>query len=352
MKILIRADGSKEIGTGHIMRTLAMAQTFQDMGSEVTFLCVKLPQKLEELLEKEDTKLVQFYDDTIGSHQDAEITAAIAHFLDIDWVIADGYLFDSKFQKTLKEQGIKQMLVDDYGHASSYYADIVLNPGINPNPNFYLNKDDDTQLLLGPDYTPLRREFLITPRCQKEITPAGNKVLVTMGGSDPRQMTLKVVDSLKEKASELQIAVVAGPLSSYLEPLSVARSGSESQILLLDDVSNMADLMSWADIGISAGGTTLGEMAYMGLPNLIIKTAPNQSCSMFYETRFGTSVYLGDAETITTKQIRQEVLSLLGDDFQRQVMSENGNRLIDGKGSKRIYDTLLQFSFSSAKETK
>lgn len=350
MKVLIRADASKEIGIGHIMRTFAMAQFFVDMGTEVTYLCFEIPEQLEMLLERENIELIRFYKGVIGSTQDAELTADAAHVLKVDWVIADSYRFNHIYQKTLKAQGLKLMIIDDYGHVDYYSADIVLNSGVNPDKALYFNKDDYTQLLLGPKYIPLRREFLKPSRCSKEISPTGNKVLVTMGGSDPHLITLKVVESLIEMDNELQITVVTGPLYSYTELFTTAKN--DRRFLMLHDANEIAALMSWADIGISAGGTTLAEMAYMGLPSIIIKTAENQYASKFYDIKFGTSLYLGDAENISNNQVYNSVMSLHNNELKRKKMSENGMRLVDGTGSERIYETLFKLSPSSVSETK
>lgn len=344
MKILIRADASQEIGIGHIMRTYALAQTFIETGDEVTFLCFKLPRSLEMVLAKDSIEVIRSYDYLIGSDEDIRITADISRSFRIDWVIADGYSFDGQYQKRIKEQGVNLMIIDDYGHANSYSADIVLNPGVNPDPNLYQNRASKTILLLGPKFTPLRREFLQIPRCPKEIAPRGKKVLITMGGSDPLQITRKVIDSLKQISGDLEITVVTGPAYHYTHRLKDADNEIQSQILLLHDVNDMAALMSWADVGISAGGTTLAEMAYMGLPSIILKTADNQSASKYYAEIFGTSVYLGDADEIGENRILYSVISLLNNPLQRQLMSENGRRMVDGKGSLRIYDILLERS--------
>ena len=344
MKFLIRADASRESGIGHLMRTYALAQTFIDLGNEVSYLSLEIPATMENLLDRDNIEIVRFYTKLIGSNQDAEITADIARALKVDWVIADGYSFDSEYQDVIKKQGLRLMVIDDYGHADFYRSDIILNPGINPHPDLYRKKDDNVQLLLGPEHISLRREFLKTSGCPKEIVPLGKRVLVTMGGSDPVQATWKVVDSLRDLTAKLEITVVTGSLYPYTKRLEAAIRGSEN-ILLLHNSDDMAALMDWADIGITAGGTTLSEMAYMGLPNIIIQTADNQSSSKYYEL-FGTSIYLGDAELISRNQIQNSVDLLIADSSRRQMMSETGRKLIDGKGNKRVYDALLKHSSS------
>ncbi len=334
LKILIRADASEDIGIGHVMRCFALAQFFKNMGSEVYFLCLKIPVKSEELLIKTNMELIRFYDDFTNMEDDAELTAIIARALSINWVVVDGYAFDEKYQSILKEHDLNLMVIDDYGQSKYYSADIIVNPGLGADKNIYSNRASYTQLLLGPKYFPLRQDFLRAGMYSKEISSVGNRVLVTMGGSDPRQATLKVIESLIGLDKYLQICVVIGP--SYACPDRLRSTIDKSQILLLQDVESIAALMSWADIGISAGGGTLAEMAYMGLPNIIIKTADNQYSSILYENEIGTSLFLGDVQVITNEQIRSCVKSLCKDYLKRQEMSNNGRRFVDGQGCIRI----------------
>lgn len=336
LKILIRADASEETGIGHVMRCFALAQIFKDMGSEVFFLCLKIPIKLEELLIKTNIEFLRFYDDFTDIKGDAELTVNIARALSINWVVADGYAFDEKYQSILKEDGLNLMIFDDYGQSKYYSADIIVNPGLGADKNIYSNRASYTRLLLGPKYFPLRQDFLRAGMCSKEISSVGNRVLVTMGGSDPRHSTLKVIESLIGLDKFLQICVVIGP--SYACPDRLRSAIDKSQILLLQDVESMAALMSWADIGISAGGGTLAEMAYMGLPNIIIKTADNQYASALYENEIRTSIFLGDVQVITNEQISSCVKSLCKDYLKRQEMSNNGQRLVDGQGCRRIFE--------------
>lgn len=339
LKILMRADASEDIGIGHVMRCFALAPFFKDMGSEVYFLCLKIPAKLERLLIEANMELVSFYDNFSDIKEDAELTANIARALSINWVVADGYAFDEEYQSILKEHDLNLMVFDDYGQSKFYSADLIVNPGLSADKNIYSNRASYTRLLLGPKYFPLRQDFLRAGMCSKEISSVGNRVLVTMGGSDPRHSTLKVIESLIGLDKYLQICVVIGP--SYPCPDRLRSAVDKSQILLLQDVENMAALMSWADIGVSAGGGTLAEMAYIGLPNIIIKTADNQYASALYQNEIGTSLFLGDAQVITSEQVRNCVKSLCKDYLKRQEMSNNGRKFFDGQGCRRIFEHMI-----------
>ncbi len=338
-KILIRADAANKIGTGHVMRCFSLAQGIKDAGTQVAFLCFEIPDKLEKLLQNEKIELIKVSGLIIGSKEDARLTYDYAKRLGADWIIADGYRFGGDYQRFIKEQGKRLLVLDDYGHSDFYYADIILNTGLDSYDNMYSNREAYTCLLTGPKYISLRREFLNKEREKREIPEQGNKLLVTMGGSDPEEVTIKVVKGLKNLENDIQVKVVGGPSCVFFQKLKDFEK--EGNISIIQDTEEMAGLMEWADIGISAGGGTLAEMAYMGLPSIIIKTAENQYASILYE-KYGASLYLGDADKVSEEEISRCVKLLSWDPKKRLQMSGNGRKLLDGKGGRRIFEYLKQ----------
>ncbi|MDO7788277.1 UDP-2,4-diacetamido-2,4,6-trideoxy-beta-L-altropyranose hydrolase [Desulforamulus aquiferis] len=338
-KLLLRADASGQIGIGHVMRSLALAQAWQDMGGEAAFLCLALPSKLKGLLNEEKIKTTIKDNILIGSVDDARLTAELARELGITWVIADGYDYNSHYQGLIKEWGLKLLIVDDFGHANYYPADIILNPGLDTNKGLYSNRETYTRLLLGPKYITLRREFIKLQRTQQEIAQEAKKILVTMGGADPGQVTLKAVEGLIDLGMDLQIKVVIGPAYTSTDKLmALAANGN---VLILQDVKYMSSLFQWADLGLTAGGCTVAEMAYMGLPSIIIQTAENQYASQLYENKYGAAIFAGDAQTITKDHICCCVKTLCNDYPRRLEMSNNACKLVDGKGSYRIFEYIV-----------
>ena len=119
--LLIRVDADPVMGTGHWMRCLALAQGWTTFGGQVTFLTREGSLFLKHTLDPEIKLAVLVGED------DAKETITLAKKLNASWIVADGYHFDHEFQRQLKESGRKLMVMDDYGHASHYYADVVLN---------------------------------------------------------------------------------------------------------------------------------------------------------------------------------------------------------------------------------
>jgi spore coat polysaccharide biosynthesis predicted glycosyltransferase SpsG len=110
--------------------------------------------------------------------------------------VVDGYHFTGEYQKAVKQEGLSLLVVDDFGHAEHYWADVVLNQDMNAEECLYRSREPYTRLLLGPEYVCLRREFRRLPRVPRQSNGAACKLLVTLGGSDPGNVSELVIQSL------------------------------------------------------------------------------------------------------------------------------------------------------------
>ncbi len=128
--LLVRADANPVIGTGHIMRCLALAQAWQDQGGSVTFACAEgLPESLHQRLSSESMS-VRLLQVNPGSEADARAVIELARQVQTSVVVVDGYHFGADYQRWLKDAGLRLLFIDDNGHAEHYYADWVLNQNI------------------------------------------------------------------------------------------------------------------------------------------------------------------------------------------------------------------------------
>src|ERR1022692_1556760 len=124
--LLIRADASVAIGTGHVMRCLALAQAWQDAGGPVTFVMAESTPAIEERLRSEGVGLIRI-EGVPGSDFDSEQLLAVARTRGPSWVVVDGYEFGEGYQRALKNGRLKVVLIDDNGRSGTYAADVVLN---------------------------------------------------------------------------------------------------------------------------------------------------------------------------------------------------------------------------------
>jgi len=331
--LLIRVDADAKIGYGHFMRSLALAQAWKKQGGEVFFLAEEMPDELRAILKIERMALYNSTGES-GSQLDAELTVDLAQKLKIDWVIADGYSFGGEYQKYCKNKNLNLLISDDYGHSDHYYADIVLNRGLHGRERMYRTREPYTKLLLGHEFVSLRAEFMAWRDWQREISPRGTNILVSLGGADNSRLLTKVVCAITELGETFKTKIILAQASKLKEVKCI-------NIVYLINTKNMAALMGLADIGICGGGVTLAEMAFMGLPNISIKTAPNQYSVQKYASEYGATVFLGTAAEVTADQIAMALRALSGDKLKRQEISKAGRNLIDGCGNGRIIKHML-----------
>ena len=341
MHLLIRADASTQIGTGHVMRCLALAQACLAEGGQAHFLMGSEGASLAQRILYEGAQ-VSYGSAQGGSKADAEGAIALAKNLKADWVVVDGYHFGADYQKWLKDAGLKVLAIDDYGHASHYWADVVLNQNITADEALYASREPYTQLLLGTRYALLRKEFWPWRDWQRQIPPVATKVLVTLGGSDPDNVTLLVIQALQRVDVEgMEAIVVVGGSNPHYEQLEQAVNSSKTSITLKQNVTNMPELMVWADLAITAGGSTCWETALMKLPSLVIVIAENQRESALKLAQLGLALVIKPEDLAVEGKLCHSLsyfINLMGNSYAQT--SEGLRRLVDGYGSKHILDTL------------
>lgn len=338
--LLIRADASLVMGTGHVMRCLALAQAWQDDGGSAIFAMAGTAPLVPARLGKESVGILEI-SAAAGSEKDAAQTVALARKHDADWVVVDGYQFGADYQKALKSAGLKLLFLDDYGHGERYCADVVLNQNVAADESLYRNRESYTRLLLGPNYCSLRREFNSWREWRREIPSVGHRVLLTMGGSDPENFTEQAINALNcVEDDDLEAAVVVGGSNVHFESLECSAAKTGKRVSLHRDVSNMAERMAWADIAVSAAGTTCWEMCLLALPAVLVDLAENQTSIAQELDRQGCAIHLGRPSDVSAQKLARQVEGLLRSWEHRQAISSRCRALVDGKGAERVVAVL------------
>lgn len=317
------------------MRCLALGQAWQDAGGNVVFTMAESTPAVDARLRSEGMEIVQL-NVAANSVRDAQDVAALARNRHAAWVVVDGYQFDSVYQRSLKNTGLKLLFVDDLGQCERYFADIVLNQSVHASEEMYANHEIYTRLLLGPRFAMLRRDFRPWTKWQREITSNGRKVLVTMGGSDPDNVTEIVLDALREvQIDGLEAVAVLGGSNPHVD--FVERFANQSpSIRFLRDALNMPELMAWADVAVSAAGSTCAEMCLLGLPAILIDLAENQTPVAEELAQLGAAIHVGSSKDVTAAEIAGQVQSLLSSAEHRICLSERSRALVDGEGAGRV----------------
>jgi UDP-2,4-diacetamido-2,4,6-trideoxy-beta-L-altropyranose hydrolase len=334
-KLIVRTDASVEIGIGHFMRCLSFAQHWRKSGGEVVFLMAKDVPFLTARLDSEKIGFLKL-DTPAGTLNDSKKTVQAAKNLCASWILVDGYQFDSTFQKNIKDSSLNLLVIDDLGSFDHCYADIVLNYQLYANESLYVNKENYTTLLLGSSYVLLRDEFSRWQGWKRQIPRIAKNMLVTLGGSDEHNVTEIVLKAVQELGiKNLSLKVIVPNNSNYNQLESIVKS-PKLDVQLKRDVICMSDLMAWADIAVSAGGTSTWELVFMGLPMITTIIADNQRQVVEELSKAGVAMNLGWYQNLNTSRISTAIDGLLNDYEKRAFMSRRSQSLVDGCGAERV----------------
>lgn len=275
-ELLIRADASPTMGTGHVMRMIALAQAWMDRGGNVTFVCCQCSDAIGARLASENIKLNLLGNVSPGSNNDCSQTAEIANHLGCKWVVLDGYVFLTNYQKQLRGEGLRVFAVDDYGHCDEWAADAVLNQNIYAPELDYRTENDFCQFLMGTEFVLFRREFVEADLSKNTHYDRIQKLLITLGGGDPDNATERILEILGHIAVPLEIKVIVGNANPNFNSLSSFVARSSHNIQLVSDVKDMPSLYIWADGVISAGGSTCWEWLLFNCRGAVVTITENQ----------------------------------------------------------------------------
>lgn len=277
MKIIIRADASVSIGTGHIMRCLTLAEAVRKQGAEVVFVCRDVTGNYCGIIQEKDFEVIRLSgEETFDAVHDAEQTA-IAFDGRPDWLIADHYAISEDWERRLRSHAERIMVIDDLADRP-HDCDVLLDQNLFDDMQHRYDGlvPPGCQLFLGPRYALLRDEFITARQTLRERDGIVRRILLFFGGSDPTNETEKALLALSHPAyRNLLVDVVVGssnPVGDRIRDLCA----SMPNVAFHRQVSNMAELMVLADLAIGAGGSTTWERCFLGLPTLILIVADNQ----------------------------------------------------------------------------
>jgi UDP-2,4-diacetamido-2,4,6-trideoxy-beta-L-altropyranose hydrolase len=333
--VLLRADASATVGTGHVMRMLALGQALKDAGARVTLATVETPDSLVTRCEDEGIRVVRL-PGAYPDQRDAEATLALAHDCNADWVVVDGYDFDVAYHRRIRSAGHALLVVDDCAHLPGYDADILLNQNIAA-CEFPYCLPRHTLPLFGLPYVMLRREFRQARETLGPVREDARRVLVTLGGGDEHNVTGLVLDALASlTGSRLIVDVVVGAVCAHQAELERRIADYPHDVHLHVNAPDMARLMQAADVAVSGAGSTCWELATLGVPTCLMTLAENQRAIADKLGEVGAVVSLGWHHTVTVPGVATAVGELLGNPSLRYHLRAVCLTLVDGRGCERI----------------
>ena len=339
--LLIRVDSTYKSGMGHFMRTLALAQKWQKERDEIFFL-INDNEHLKKRITDENMKfIVNPYQS--ASLDDSKFLINAVSDNNISWVIVDGYVFKEDYFDFLRKNNINYLIFDDDGKMSHYNSNIVVNQNLHGKYGWYESKKEDyTYILVGTDFTLLRNEFLIFQDYKKTIKDKAKNILITLGGSDVNNYSLDILEVLNSlKDHDFNIIVVIGANNKHEEELNKFCRNVEFNVKVLKNIKNMPEIMQWADLAFSSGGTTVWELAFMGVPSIIGATSYIEEVLLNGLDENNLFKTVGKLENLNKSEIKNIFNNLINDKDTRKKMSIDGQKFIDGYGSKRVIDKMM-----------
>jgi UDP-2,4-diacetamido-2,4,6-trideoxy-beta-L-altropyranose hydrolase len=339
--LMLRTDGGPAVGGGHVMRCLALAQAWSDAGGRVGICAAALAPSLRRRLDQESLDVTEI-GAAAGSAADADATLAAAARLDAPVVVVDGYHLRVDYRRRLRQAGLKLAALDDNGEIGTYIEDLVINQNYHAAPDFYRRRAGYTRLLLGTQYALLRREFTRWRGAPRTVPAQVQGVLVTLGAADPDNVTARVIAAVAPALRPAaQLVVVIGGSSPHAEAIGARAREIPRCRLVRDPGDGMPALMAAADLAVCAGGSTMWELAFMGVPFIPVVIAENQRQAVQAMTGDG---YLAVEAAAVERDLPTAAATLAVDARGRETLGRTGRRLVDGEGAARVCAALRALS--------
>lgn len=358
MRILIRADASVHIGSGHIMRCLTLARALKDQGHEVSFLCRDLQGNLNVFIQEQGFKVflikTHFYIENQQNIQD--IFLFHAHWLPVsqlqdfadcmliiqdqspDYLIVDHYALSHIWENQVKKLGCKIMVIDDLADRK-HDADLLLDQSFGRKlTDYHQLVPENCQLLIGSRYALLRTEFAQWREYslqRRKNSDFPQHILVNLGGVDKDNYTLQILQLLSEMINKNQnVTVVMGASAPHIDSVKQFAETAPYSCNVFINVNNMAQIMAQADVAIGAAGSTSWERCCLGLPTLLLILAENQKNIAEQLYSIGAAHYL-QCDHINVKNI-QTFFEFIDRENHLQQMSNQAAMIVDGEGVGRV----------------
>lgn len=336
--ILFRADGNKEIGTGHIMRCLSIADALNSLGETCVF--VAADANMKDLINARGYACNILGSDY--SNMDLEVNALfrLDSFKSAQMVIVDSYYASDDYLYTLSAHK-KTAYINDYLTLRPVAANINYN--VFADSDKISNREEGIKSveIMGPKYAPLRREFQDLKAIEiKEV--AGN-ILFLAGGSDPLHVALNFAKEIMNHLDDNHFNIVVGSLSEDLEAIKDIADDSKGRIEVKHNVCDMKSLMVSSDLAVSAAGSTLYELCACGVPTINYILADNQKLVSESFRDKGVMLSAGDVRDnpLFYENLYSMINDLSKDEKKRRELSERAHCLVDGNGAARLAEAII-----------
>lgn len=363
-QIVFRVDASARIGTGHLMRCLALAEALRERGAQVRFVCREHPGHLAALLRDRAFPVSMLpapvgdqatggedYAAWLGARPEADAAETILVLKgNPDWLVVDHYGIGIEWERRLRPHVGKLLAIDDLANRP-HDCDALLdqNYSATGDARYAGLVAEASRLLTGPRYALLADVYAAYRQTQRPPRYPPRRALLFFGGSDPANATGMALEAMSgDGLRELHVDIVVGrnyPHSAALREQAEARP----RTVVHAPQRHLADLMAQADFAIGAGGATSWERMCLGLPSILVSIADNQRPACEALATAGLAKYVGHYPGTDARNLAKVVEQLVGDPHTLRELGDKGRHVADGLGAGRVAEAMLPSRFEDTR---
>ncbi len=359
MIVAFRADASLQIGSGHVMRCLTLADALVARGHECVFLCRVLDGALDEVIGARGHRVELLFGrgepysegEPAPYHaswlecpwgDDARDTATILERVGAELLVLDHYALDARWERRVAGGGRPTMVIDDLADRP-HEAGLLLDQNLGRRESDYAGLvGAGCRLLVGPGFALVGPRFatLRTESLARRSASKLERIMISMGGVDPHDATGLALDCLARMpgAERFRVEVVMGAQAPHLNRVRAFAATMPGPTDVAVSVSDMPERMARADLAIGGAGGTAWERCALGLPTIAVVLAENQRSGAEALGRAGAALVIDSVEQIVERLPRH--LESLADDRRRAEASAAAAAVVDGQGLERVCDAM------------
>lgn len=362
VQVVFRVDSSLEMGAGHVMRCLALADALSVTGVSCRFITRAHLGNITALVAKRGYEvsllpvgILQDHSETqpnpyarwLGVHclLDAEQTiAALANRPKPKWLVVDHYALDHQWERMVRHSCEHLLVLDDLANRN-HDADMLIDQTLGRLESDYLNLVNLTcQVRCGVQHVLLRSEFNEWRKIslERRVDPILRRILISLGGVDQYNISSQILRILGKCGlpADIEICIILGESSPWIADLRQLVRECSTKVQLIVAAENMAELLAGCDLAIGAAGTSCWERCYLGVPTLMLVLAENQREIAARVAEKGAVKLLATGVDYAL-DLEMAVLRLLANPAELKIMSKNASELVVRSGAGSLAQDML-----------
>jgi len=328
---IFRADAGRRLGTGHLRRSLALAQALAADGWTTGVLAGAESRKVVPEIDAAPWRV-----ETLGRGEEDAPEALRARWPEgADLLVVDHYDIDARYESQCRPWARRLLAIDDLANRA-HEADDLLDQTLDRQAGDYRDLvPESCRLLLGSRYALLSRAFFRHRLAARAPGEEVRRILVAPGGTDPANLTPVILRGIAASGLAAEADVMLGSAARHLGDVRAEIARLPLEVRLHLDAREPAALMAAADLAIGAAGVSAWERCCLGLPSLMVVAADNQRAGATALARAGAAALLGEAAALTEAEVAEALRRLAASPERRRAMAAAALRLCDGLGAHR-----------------